>query len=104
MAKVRSCSEGVTTRSPPVSPSLAVPDPVVLSPLHYLQCLEGSHVAPFLGKVVSYRLSQARRISMPMTLRSSPSALILDTFLVFLIHEGHEDKTGSESPKVGPME
>lgn len=57
-----------------------------------------------LGKVVSYRLSQAKRISIPMTLRFSPSALILETLFVFLIHEGHEDKTGSESPEVGPVE
>lgn len=29
-----------------ISPSLAAPAHVVLNPLHYLQCLEGSHVAP----------------------------------------------------------
>lgn len=28
----------------------------------------------------------------------------LGYLFVFLIHEGHEDKTGSGSPKVGPME
>lgn len=57
-----------------------------------------------LGKVVSYRLSQAKRISKPVTLRPRLSALILETLFVFLIQEGHEDKTDSESPQMGPME
>lgn len=57
-----------------------------------------------LGQVVCYRLSQTRRISKAVTWRPSPSALILETLFVFLIQEGHEDKTDSESPQVGPME